>query len=104
MSRAISLATGLSYKTTNRLLGIVAQTLDCDKLCVCCYKHLLSHYFGFKKYKCEAGTLVKDVLNDFADDIIIIRIEGHLTCGEYGKLKDTWNCADYEVDCLWIVS
>ena len=104
VSRAISLATGLSYKTTNRLLSITAEKFGCDKLCVCCYKHLLTHYFGFKRYNCKPGTLVSDVVYDFSDSIVIIRIQGHLTCAKYGTLLDTWSCLDREADCLWVVS
>lgn len=104
MSRAIGLATGLSYRAVNRLLSITAQNFECDKLCVDCYQNLLSRYFGFKRYNCKSGTLVKDVIADFPDDVLIIRIEGHLTCSRFGTLMDTWDCLDYEVDCFWIVS
>lgn len=104
VSRAIGTATGLSYKTANRLLSQVGEMLNCDKLCVCCYKHLLSHILGYEKYICKSGTLVEDVLRDFSDSVLIIRIEGHLTCAKYGVLLDTWKCVDKEVDCFWIVS
>lgn len=104
VSRAISGATNLSYKTVNRLLAITAERFECDKLCVCCYKHLLSHFFGFKRYNCKSGVLVKDVIRDFSNEILIIRIDGHLTYSKYGKVQDTWNCLDREVDCFWVVS
>lgn len=103
VSRAIGTGTGLSYKTVNRLLAIVAEQYECDKLCVCCYKHLLSHYFGYKKYNCKPGTSVLDVSKEFPNDTLIIRIEGHLTCAKNGKVYDTWDCSNYEVDCFWIV-
>ena len=104
VSRAIGAGTGLSYKTVNRLLSKTAEIFGCDKLCVCCYKHLLSHFLGYKKYVCKPGVLVSDVLNDFRDEVLIIRMQGHLTCAKYGTLLDTWDCLDYEVDCFWIVS
>jgi hypothetical protein len=104
VSRAIGTATGLSYKTVNRLLSKTAENFECDKLCVCCYKHLLSQLFGYEKYNCKPGVLVKDVLKDFNDCTLIIRIAGHLTCAKNGVILDTWNCSDYEVDCFWIVS
>ena len=103
VSRAISEATGLSYKTVNRLLAQVAEIHGCEKLCVCCYKHLLSHFLGYKKYNCKSGTLVSDVIRDFSDCTVIIRIQGHLTCAKNGVLLDTWDCSDREVDCFWIV-
>jgi hypothetical protein len=103
VSRAIGTGTGLSYKTVNRLLSIVAENYECDKLCVCCYKHLLSHYFGYKKHNCKQGVLVKDVADDFSTCTLIIRIDGHLTCAKNGTVLDTWDCSDYEADCFWIV-
>lgn len=104
VSRAIGEATGLSYNTVNRLLATVAEIYDCDKLCVCCYKHLLSHFLGYKKYICKSDVLVSDVIEDFSDCTVIIRIRGHLTCAKNGVLLDTWDCSDKEVDCFWIVS
>ena len=104
VSRAISNATGLSYNATNRLLSTVAEIYECDKLCVCCYSHLLSHFLGYKKYVCEQNTLVSDVVKDFQDDVLIIRIDGHLTCAKHGRLLDTWDCSNREVDCFWVVS
>ena len=103
VSRAISEATGLSYKTTNRLLSKTAEIYQCDKLCVCCYKHLLSHFLGYTKYVCKPNTLVSDVLKDFNNCTIIVRIDGHLTCAKNGVLLDTWDCLNRNVDCFWIV-
>lgn len=104
VTRAISTATGLSYDATSSLLIRIAEIYECDKLCVCCYKHLLSHFLGYKKYNCKSNTLVKDVIEDFSDSTVIIRIEGHLTCAKNGVLLDTWDCWEREVDCFWIVS
>ena len=104
VTRAISEATGLSYTATGRLLAISAQMLDCDKLSVCCYKHLLTHVLGYKSYKCRRKISVDEVINDFPNDIILIRLDGHLTCAKYGVLLDTWDCYDRDVDRFWIVS
>ena len=104
VSRAIGAGTGLSYRAVNRLLAKTAESFRCDKLCVCCYKHLLSHVLGYKKYICKPGITVSDVISDFKNDTLIIRITGHLTCAKNGKLLDTWDCSDKEVDCFWIVS
>ena len=104
VSRAISTATGLSYTVVNRLLAKTAEIFECEKLCVCCYKHLLSHFLGYKKYVCKSGVLVSEIVDDFSDNTVIIRIRGHLTCAKNGVLLDTWDCLDREVDCFWIVS
>lgn len=104
VTRAIGGATGLSYKTVSRLLARTAQSLECDKLCVCCYKHLLTHTLGFKAYRCGGNITVKDVAKEFDNEILIIRIQGHLTCAKYGVVFDTWDCSDREVDCFWVVT
>lgn len=104
VSRAIGTATGLSYKTVNRLLAITSEAYDCDKLCVCCYKHLLSHYFGYAKHNCKGNITVAEIIDDYPQDTLIIRVTGHLTCAKNGVLLDTWNCSDCVVDCFWIVS
>lgn len=104
VSRAISAGTGLSYSTVNRLLAQTAERYGCSKLCVCCYKHLLSHIFGYRKYRCRPGIMVSDVASEFSEHIVIIRINEHLTCSKYGTIVDTWDCSDREVDCFWIVS
>lgn len=104
VTRAIGGATGLSYKTVGRLLAQTAQRLDCDKLCVCCYKHLLTHELGFTAYKCKHDITVREVTKEFNDEILIIRIDGHLTCAKYGVILDTWDCSDRLVDCFWVVT
>lgn len=103
VSRAIGTATGLSYTTTNRLLANTAQQLDCDKLCVCCYEHLLSEVLGFTRYCCEYKLTVRDIAKEFSEDVLIIRVNGHLTCAKYGTVLDTWDCSSRLVDCFWVI-
>lgn len=101
--RAISTATNLSYIAVDRLLSAVARRHKCPKLCVCCYEHLLSGEFKYKKYRCKNNETVSDIVKDFPNDILIIRIDGHLTSSINGKLYDTWDCYDRAVDCFWII-
>ena len=54
--RAISLATCLSYRATNRLLTRVSQLHKCEKLCSCCYNYLLKDLLGYKRYVCKKIT------------------------------------------------
>ncbi|MBR2870535.1 MAG: hypothetical protein IKB98_04085 [Clostridia bacterium] len=101
--RAISAATGLSYRATYRLLGMAADRYGCDKLCACCYSHLLTGWLGYKKYYCKNGEIVNDIVEKHKDSKIIIRIDRHLTFALYGVLADIWDCGEREVDCYWIV-
>lgn len=100
--RAISTVSGLSYETTNRLLTRIAKKYDCDKLYCSCYSHLLTHVFGYEKYICKTDKTIADVIHDFPNNKLIIRIKGHLTAAIKGKIYDTWDCSDKLVDCFWI--
>lgn len=86
--RAISTATGLKYEAVNNLLDIISQDYDCDKLCVCCYNHLLEDVLGYEKNICTNLEHVEDVVKEHPNSILIIRIDAHLTSAIYGTLLD----------------
>lgn len=102
VTRAITLATGLSYGTIRNLLKFTGELLGCDELCVCCYHYLLENIFRLKRYDAETAT-VKEIASRFPSQTIVIRIEGHLTCAVDGVIYDTWNCSDKVADCFWVV-
>lgn len=101
--RAISAAIRLDYNVTNKLLTLIADAYNCDKLCVCCYRHLLEDIFDCRYYECYDNETVKGIAESFPDSILIIRIDGHLTMSLWGKVLDTWDCSKKLVDCFWIV-
>jgi hypothetical protein len=101
--RAISTAIRLDYDATNNLLKLIADMYNCDKLCVCCYRHLLEDIFECRYYECHDNETVKEVTKSFPDSTLIIRISGHLTMSLRGRVFDTWDCSDKRVDCFWIV-
>lgn len=100
--RAISTATGLEYYTVDDLLNHVSDKNACDKLCINCYNHLLEDVFQYTWYDGYDMT-VREVINNHPNDILILRLDGHLTCAKYGILLDIWNCSKRIVDCFWIV-
>lgn len=102
--RAISTATGLNYNSVDRLLKYVANEYECDKLCVCCYNYLLEDLFGYERIDCHHRVTVNDVVKIHPCDKVIIRVQGHLTCGVEGNTLDIWDCTNESVDCYWIVS
>lgn len=101
--RAISTALGIDYWAVDHLLTDYAKRHKCDKLCVCCYHYLLEDRFNLNCYYCHNGETVGDILNEYMDGIVIIRIEGHLTCAVFGELQDIWDCRRQKVDCFWVV-
>ena len=103
VTRAISTATGLKYNGVRNLLKLSASAFDCDELCVCCYHHLLEEILCYPVFFCTDGETVEDVALGNRDERVIIRIQGHLTCGIYGEVPDIWDCAQEKAECFWIV-
>lgn len=101
--RAISTATGLKYSAVDKLLDLIAETHECDKLVVGCYAHLLSDVFGYEQYFPRDEITVEELVREYPDKRLIIRVRGHLTSSIFGTLLDIWNCKDEVVDCFWIV-
>lgn len=101
--RAISLATQLSYSTVEKLLKLVGKALDCDELCVCCYHYLLDDIFDFPCRDNKDSYTVGEIANDYSNNVLLIRIDGHLTCAVQGCVFDIWDCTNKIADCFWIV-
>lgn len=102
VTRAISRAVKLPYNVIKYKLHLIAELYECEKLCVCCYYHLLEKVFGLVTKNANKKT-VKEIAEDYKNNIIIIRIDGHLTMAEYGVIYDIWDCRDEVADVFWIV-
>lgn len=102
VTRAISLASGYSYAEIQDKLYYISELLECEKLCVCCYQHLLDDVFGYERIPCKNLT-VGEVASMYNDCILLIRIEGHLTCVVYGVVRDLWDCSDSYADIVWLI-
>lgn len=74
---------------------------ECDELTVDCYSRLLNN-MGLVATKIE-GKTVKELACENPDDILLVRIEGHLTCCINGECYDIWDCSERIVDVYWIV-
>lgn len=102
VTRAISGASGIPYKAVSMLLKSTAQEHDCDELCVCCYHHLLEDTLGYRVVFPKHKTVEK-IAKEYSYNIVIVRIDGHLTTCRYGVCEDIWDCTQEEVDCFWII-
>ena len=100
--RAISTATRMSYRLIEHKLKLIGDLFECDKLCVCCYHHLLEGVFGLKP-KLANGKLVGELAKEFCANTLIIRINGHLTMSDCGTVYDIWDCTQEPADVFWIV-
>lgn len=100
--RAISTATKIPYYSIKKKLNLIGELFECDKLCVCCYHHLLEAVFGLKP-KFANGKKVGEIAKEHQNDTLIIRIEGHLTMSDCGTVYDIWDCTQEPADVFWIV-
>lgn len=101
--RAISKATEIPYRSIEEKLELIGELFECEKLCVCCYHHLLEKVFGLKQ-KFANGKTVKEIAKEFPENRVLIRISGHLTCAIFGVIFDIWDCTEETADIFWIVS
>lgn len=100
--RAISLALNIPYEEVVSLLSINGSKFQCDCLNVKCYEKLLDYDFNLPHYYGN-GRTAEEVSNDFSNDIIILRMEGHLSVSIYGEIYDIWDCSDKIITDFWIV-
>lgn len=101
--RAISTATTLNYDGVNNLLEISAKLNKCDKLCVCCYKHLLEKVLCYERIDVGFKHTVIEIAKRYPRDTLILRVDRHLTCSVKGSVLDIWDCHNELVDCFWII-
>lgn len=102
VTRAISLASGLPYSVIRKKLYHTSKLLDCEKLCVCCYRHLLDEVFKFRRLNCDNMT-VNDFANKHNPGIFLLRMNGHITCLIDGIIYDIWDCREEVVTDAWRV-
>lgn len=102
VTRAISLATGYSYAEIQDKLYYIAELLECERLCVCCYRHLLEKVFNLEKVDCY-GMTVEEFGDKHCDGIYLIRMNGHLSCLIRGTVYDIWDCRDEILTDCWRV-
>ena len=72
----------------------------CDSININCYEKLLKK-LGYKRI--ETNNSIKYVALSHPNNILIIRMKGHLTCAIYGCIYDIWDCTKYEANCYWII-
>lgn len=102
VTRAISLASGLPYKEIQDKLYYTAKLLNCDKLCVCCYRHLLDDVFKYQRMDCD-GLFVREFADKHPKGIYLLRIDGHITCCIDNTIYDLWDCRDEFITDAWKV-
>lgn len=103
VTRAISFATGLDYNVVAEKLTLIAKLMNCDRLCVCCYRHLLDDIFKFRRVNCDSMT-VNCFANKHPYGTYLVRMNGHISCIKNGKVYDIFDCRDIELTDAWQVN
>lgn len=98
--RAISGATNQDYYSVEKQLLDNSYENNCDTLCVDCYEHLLEDVYNLKRHNAN-GLTVGEIASLY--NKAIIRIHGHLTFCENGKVNDIWDCSNEIADIFWVI-
>ena len=101
--KAISTVTNLKYEAVDNLLELTAKEYECNKLCVCCYHHLLEDILWYPRKNCNFQYTAKEIAARYSRNRLIIRVDAHLTSAINGIVLDIWDCSNELVDCFWIV-
>ena len=103
VTRAITLANGYcSYEEIKEKLELIAKLFNCEKLCVCCYRHLLDDVFKYQRVNCD-DLLVGEFADKYPFGIFLLRINGHITCLIDGTIYDIWDCRNELITDAWRV-
>lgn len=101
VTRAISLASGLTYPDIRRILFHTSKLLKCEsKLCYTCYSFAIQEVLGGIPTDCN-GMAVGEFADRHPNGAYLVRINGHLTCIIDNSCYDTWDCLDRMCDMAW---
>lgn len=102
VTRAISLASGIKYTEVRKKLFYTSRLLNCEKLCVCCYEHLLEDVFKYKPMQCD-GLTVEEFADLYPHGIYLVRMDGHISTIIDNTIYDIFDCRDIEITNAWKV-
>ena len=102
VTRAISLASGISYPKIRRKLFHVSKLYDCEKLCVCCYRHLLDDVFKYKRMGSYDMT-VQEFADTYPVGTYLVRMGGHISTIINNNIYDIFDCRREVVTDAWRV-
>lgn len=100
--RALKLALNIPYYDVVKLLQVNADEFNCDCLNKLCYEKLLDIDFNLPHF-IGNGNSVKKIANDFPNDILLLRMEGHITTSICGVIHDIWDCSEEICTDFWII-
>lgn len=102
VTRSISTALNIDYYQVAQMLLDNGKFYACDTLCVACYEKLLSIDLGLEHYYGNGKTAI-EIAKDFKDNILLLRMDGHLSCSLFGIIYDIFDCSQEIITDFWIV-
>ena len=99
--RAITLALAINYDDIVQALAQNGTDMACDSINVDCYSNLIENLGYYTRH--VKDLTVGDIADMFKDKVLIIRVQGHLTCAIDGCIYDIWDCREKEATCFWII-
>lgn len=98
--RALSLATGNSWDDTYQHMSNKARILgtmmdDRDFI----IDYLDERYKRIPTY----DMLVGEISNEYSDNILLITMQGHITCSKYGVIFDSFDCRNRQAEFCWVI-
>lgn len=99
--RAVACALDVDWLEASDALYLTARNIGCEMSCLGCYTVLFSDLGLFEVD--VRGMSVGEVAACYPDEVMLIRMKGHLTCARYGSVMDIWDCRELDADRAWIV-
>lgn len=94
VTRALSLAFNEKYEDIRKQLFHTARLLNCEKLCVMCYKFLIEDVYKCKRVNCD-GMFPADFADLHPDGTYLLRMNGHICSCIDGKIIDIFDSRYY---------
>lgn len=101
VTKAISFALQEDYYKISDKLYAIANLYECERLCVCCYQHLLNDYYKLEEIQDCKGMTVEEFANTHPYGTYLLRGNGHLTVIYNSRLYDLFDCRNMIITNAW---
>jgi hypothetical protein len=90
VTRAISLGCDLPYSRVRQMLHHTAKLLNCERLCVMCYKFLIEDVLKCKRVNCD-GMYPAEFADLNPHGVYLLRMNGHICCLMHNTIFDIFD-------------
>lgn len=94
--RAITLVSGLPYYEVYDKLYLVADLLDCEMLCVYCYRFLIENVLNYAPIPTD-DLYPAEFADKYPDGTYLLRMEGHIVPLIDGVIYDLFDSRYYGI-------